>query len=200
MPKYCGDCGTENNDNSEFCRNCGKRLSKINTGDTSKNNHSPKSDNRNKVLIIIIAILIIVLSIMSVYILYNSSNSNDLIVNNSSSHPVSDILNNTSQYSDNLNVLSKTVHSGESVVIGNGDSISLFYSPYEGQMETNTISIEISCSDGKYGRYYKMTKATVYYENSKGKTITKTYSGETIYKKVPTGYRPMKAVVYYEKK
>lgn len=201
MPKYCSECGTENNDNSTFCRNCGERLSRINTVDSSKNNHSPKSNNRNKVLIIIILILITVLAIMgvSIYTLYNSSNSNDSIANNSSSLPVSDIINNTSKISEDSNVLSKTVYSGASVEIGNGDSISLFYSPYEGQMEANTVSIEISCSDGRYGKYYKMTKATVYYENSNGKTVTKTYSGENIYKKAPNGYTPIKAVVYYEK-
>jgi len=204
LPKYCGECGTENNNNSTFCRNCGKRLLRINTADSSKNSHSHESNNRNKILIIIIVILTIVLAVMSVYILYNSSDNNNLVVNNSSSLPVSDSLNNTSQSSKNLNVLSKTVyftHDGtNSENIGHGDNIGLGHSLYEGQMEANTISISIWCSDGEYGRYYKITKATVYYENDNGKTITKTYSGEEIYKKVPTGYTPIKAVVYYEKK
>lgn len=206
MPKYCPDCGTENNNNSTFCRGCGKSLSRIKTGETGKNNHSPKFYNRNKVLIIIILILITVLAISSVYILYNNSNNNDLPVNNSNSLPATDnSLNNISKNSEASNVLSKTMYFtagdfGTSATIGHGDTISLFYSLYEGQMGANTISIAISCSDGEYGRYYKLTKATVYYENSNGKTITKTYSGGDIYKKVPDGYTPIKAVVYYEKK
>ncbi|MGL6298244.1 MAG: zinc ribbon domain-containing protein [Methanobacteriaceae archaeon] len=207
MSKYCTNCGTEINDNSLFCKNCGKKLSGINTVGTGRNNYALKFNNRNKVLITIIVILIIIIATTSAYILYNSpNNNNNLPVNNSSSLPASDNLNNISESSQYSNVLSKTVYLTQyngttgNVAIGYGDNIGLIYSPYKGQFEANTISITIWCSGGEYSNYYKLNKATVYYENSNGKTITETYYGESIYKKVPTGYKVIKAVVYYEKK
>ena len=159
--------------------------------------------NKRNLLIIIIVVLIIVLAIMSVFIVYsNLNNNNYLNVNKSSSHPVSDIVNNVSKSPKNSNILSKTVHftdySGTNVEIGHGDNIGLIYSPYEGQFEANSLSISLWCYDGEYAKYHRLIKAKVYYENSNGKTITKTYSGENIYKKVPKGYTPIKAVVFYE--
>lgn len=51
-------------------------------------------------------------------------------------------------------------------------------------------------------RYYKMTKAKVYYKKSNGKTVTRTYKTKYSYigKVVPKGWTPKKAVIYYSKK
>ncbi|MEA4957828.1 MAG: zinc-ribbon domain-containing protein [Methanobrevibacter sp.] len=69
MTKYCPSCGEENEDNSLFCGNCGKRLSK-----THKRN--------NKFLILAVGLLLIAIAIIGFYAFVTLNNSNESIQNN----------------------------------------------------------------------------------------------------------------------
>ena len=45
-----------------------------------------------------------------------------------------------------------------------------------------------------------MTKAKVYFKKTNGKIVSKTYKGSYISKKVPYGWKPKKAVIYYKRR
>ena len=67
MTKYCHNCGTENNDNSNFCIGCGEKLDKCDKFCTNsdkiseKNKKSPMKIKTHVILIIsLIAILVVV--------------------------------------------------------------------------------------------------------------------------------------------
>ncbi|MCL2156662.1 MAG: zinc ribbon domain-containing protein [Methanobrevibacter sp.] len=94
MPKYCPKCGTDNDDKFTFCRNCGERLSGINT---VNNNDSVKSDN-NKILMGAIVALIIVIAIIGTYVFIGGDNDSNI-------NTVSD-----SSVSDSSNVNTKSWH------------------------------------------------------------------------------------------
>jgi len=74
LPKYCKNCGTENNDNTTFCRNCGEKLSKINTPNSDNN-----IMNNQKILSGAIVALLIVIAIIGTYAFLSLNNN----VNNS---------------------------------------------------------------------------------------------------------------------
>ncbi|MCL2687000.1 MAG: zinc ribbon domain-containing protein [Methanobrevibacter sp.] len=106
MPKYCKDCGAENDDNSTFCKSCGKKLSEI---------HEINSDNKviggnnQKILIGVIVALLIVIAIVGTYAfvsLNNNDNNSDISNNGGSS--VDGVSN--SYVSDSSNVNTKTWH------------------------------------------------------------------------------------------
>nr|WP_302578854.1 zinc ribbon domain-containing protein [Methanobrevibacter arboriphilus] len=77
MTKYCSFCGKDNDDNSTFCRNCGERLSGMNSIN-SDNKGVTKGDN--KVLIGVIIILLIIIAIVGTYafVTLNNENSSDI--------------------------------------------------------------------------------------------------------------------------
>lgn len=77
MTKYCSICGKDNDDNSTFCRNCGERLSGMNSIN-SDNKGVTKGDN--KVLIGVIIILLIIIAIVGTYafVTLNNENSSDI--------------------------------------------------------------------------------------------------------------------------
>lgn len=77
MTKYCSICGKDNDDNSTFCKNCGKRLSGMNSIN-SDNKGVTKGDN--KVLIGVIIILLIIIAIVGTYAFFalNNENSSDI--------------------------------------------------------------------------------------------------------------------------
>lgn len=87
----------------------------------------------------------------------------------------------------------------KNVKIGHGDNIGLYYSVYGTQYPSRTLEISV-WSSNYYPKYYKMTKAKVYFKKTNGKTVTRTYNGQYIMKKVPKGWKPIKAVVYYKRK
>lgn len=47
--------------------------------------------------------------------------------------------------------------------------------------------------------YHNQIKIKVYFKNNNGKTVINTYKKKGIQKKLPSGYKPIKAVVYYSK-
>ncbi|MEA4957826.1 hypothetical protein SDC9_46164 [bioreactor metagenome] len=93
MSKYCSNCGTENKENSTFCRGCGERLSKIHS---TSNNNSLKNEN-NKILIGIIIALIIIIAIIGTYAFVtlnnneNSDTTTSFAIENKSNSSVSNV-------------------------------------------------------------------------------------------------------------
>lgn len=83
--------------------------------------------------------------------------------------------------------------------LGKGDYIGALYSLKGGQYSPKTVVLQ-TWSSNYYPRYYKMTKAKIYFKKNNGKIVSKTYKGQHISKKVPKGLTPKKAVVYYKKK
>jgi len=91
MVKYCPKCGTENNNDSTFCRSCGKILSGINTVDKDTNKHSLSSDSRsintgkgNEIVLFgVVIVLVIAIAIVgaAAFMSFND-NSNDSTNNN----------------------------------------------------------------------------------------------------------------------
>lgn len=63
MVKYCAECGTKLEDNSEFCDNCGTRQ-----------NSKPKNNNR----LIIIGLLVIIIIILGLFVATNIKSSTEL--------------------------------------------------------------------------------------------------------------------------
>lgn len=95
MPKYCKDCGAENKDNSIFCRSCGKKLSKIHSMNTDKNNFTSKD---NKILIGSMVVLLLGIAIFGTYFFVTLNNNssdtnNDNSINSGPSSSVSDVSN-----------------------------------------------------------------------------------------------------------
>ncbi len=74
----CMNCGKENNDNSTFCRSCGKRLSEIH----SMNSNNNVTNGNNKILIGVIIALIIVVAILGTYAFVTLNNNNISDTNN----------------------------------------------------------------------------------------------------------------------
>lgn len=72
------NCGKENNDNSTFCRSCGKRLSEIH----SMNSNNNVTNGNNKILIGVIIALIIVVAILGTYAFVTLNNNNISDTNN----------------------------------------------------------------------------------------------------------------------
>lgn len=97
LPKYCTNCGKDNDDNSTFCRNCGKRLSGIHS--TNSDKISVKNEN-NKILIGIIVVLLMVIAIIGsyAYVTLNnpdetSDSHNDSSIKNISDNSVNNVTN-----------------------------------------------------------------------------------------------------------
>ena len=99
-----------------------------------------------------------------------------------------------------LKVSSNTYHSK---TLKNGDSISTFYSPYDGQYSPG---VHVEAGYNKYGpdypRHTKLVKAKVWFKNSNGKVTTRTVKRKGYYIKISrvTGYSPYKAKIWYKKK
>ncbi len=109
MTKYCSICGKDNDDNSTFCRNCGKRLSGMN----SINSDNKGVTNRNnKILIGVIIILLIAIAIVGTYafVTLNNENSSDI----SSGSSVGSISDSFSSVSDVSNGNTKSWHKVDS--------------------------------------------------------------------------------------
>lgn len=89
MSKICSNCGKDNDDNSTFCRNCGKRLSGIHS--MNSDNTSVKSGN-NKILIGVIVVLLMVITVIGsyAYVTLNNSAENSDSVNASSIDTIPD--------------------------------------------------------------------------------------------------------------
>ncbi|MEA4957829.1 hypothetical protein SDC9_46167 [bioreactor metagenome] len=87
----------------------------------------------------------------------------------------------------------------KNVKIGHGDYIGLYYSTYGSQYPPRTLEISL-WSSNYYPKYYKMTKAKVYFKKSNGQTVYKVYKGSYVTKKVHKGWKPKKAIIYYKKK
>lgn len=87
----------------------------------------------------------------------------------------------------------------KSYKLGKGDYIGAMYSLNGGQYPSKTIVLELSSSN-YYPKYYKMTKAKVYFKKSNGQTVYKVYNGYYVTKKVHKGWKPKKAIIYYKKK
>jgi hypothetical protein len=83
--------------------------------------------------------------------------------------------------------------------LGKGDYVGAMYSLKGSQYPSRSVVIQV-WSSNYYPKYYKMTKAKVYFKKSNGETVTRTYKGQYIMKKVPKGWKPIKAVVYYKRK
>ena len=85
----------------------------------------------------------------------------------------------------------------------NGDTISNFYSTYDGQYSPG---IHVEAGYFKYGpddpRHTKLVKAKAWFKNSYGKVITRTVKRKGTYIKINriSGYSPYKVKVYYKKK
>ena len=95
MTKFCPKCGTDNDDDSTFCRNCGERLSGINTLNTKKDNEN------NKIFLAAIIVLLIAIAIIGIYAVIGLNNNSDNIV----------VVNDSnSSASDNSNVNTKSWH------------------------------------------------------------------------------------------
>ena len=102
MPKYCKNCGTENNDNTTFCRNCGENLSET---PTVNSNNNVRSESNQKILIGVIVALLIVIAIVGTYafVTLSDNNSNSDATSSSSDDGVSN-----SYISNSSNVNTKT--------------------------------------------------------------------------------------------
>lgn len=92
MTKYCSKCGKDNVDNSKFCRNCGKKLSGIN----STNSNDSFTNRNNKILIGVIIALLIVVAIVGTYAYVTMNNDNSYTsvnssIGNSSNSSVGDV-------------------------------------------------------------------------------------------------------------
>lgn len=89
--------------------------------------------------------------------------------------------------------------------IGHSDRISTYYHKgFSAQCDaSNIVHVDLYSKNSIDPKYYKLTKAKVYYKY-KGKVKTKTYKagkwGCNICKKVPKGYTPYKVTVWYKKK
>ncbi len=108
-----------------------------------------------------------------------------------------------------VNAAKKTVNFKEGQIINKnlGNNVylgALFSGKYSGKWKNeyfnhfkkNEIKIWISY----YPKHYKMTKAKVYFKKTNGKIVSKTYKGSYISKKVPYGWKPKKAVIYYKRR
>jgi len=102
LPKYCKNCGTENNDNTTFCRNCGENLSET---PTVNSNNNVRSESNQKILIGVIVALLIVIAIVGTYafVTLSDNNSNSDATSSSSDDGVSN-----SYISNSSNVNTKT--------------------------------------------------------------------------------------------
>ena len=105
MAKYCPKCGTENNENSTFCRGCGDRLSGIHSMNSANENII---NTNNKTLIVVIIALLIGIAIFGTYVFVTMSND-------SSDTSISSVDNtSSSSVSDASNVNTKTWHKVDS--------------------------------------------------------------------------------------
>jgi Tfp pilus assembly protein PilV len=113
LPKYCRNCGKNNDDDSTFCRNCGERLSGIHSMNSDNNN---VKNGNNKILIGVIIALVIVVAIVGTYafVTMNEDNSSDTSNDNSIDTTPS------SSVSDAFNVNTKSWHKVDSFT-GVGD-------------------------------------------------------------------------------
>ena len=91
MTKYCPKCGIDNDEKSTFCRNCGEKLSGLNTTGTNNNVQSIN----NKILISMIVVLLIIIAITGTYTFVSLNNDSDTI-DNSVSTPLNASVNNVS--------------------------------------------------------------------------------------------------------
>lgn len=68
---YCQYCGTENKDNSKFCKNCGKLLYNFEEEETVENDFSGTTKKKNKILLgcslIFVVILLVTASILMLW-------------------------------------------------------------------------------------------------------------------------------------
>ncbi|MDL2246052.1 zinc ribbon domain-containing protein [Methanobrevibacter sp. OttesenSCG-928-K11] len=119
MTKYCPNCGKDNDDNSTFCRYCGKKLSGIH--DINIEN-KPISDNKEKKLWAIVIVLIIAIAIIGTFafMAINDNNENTEPTNNKSNEKISD-----SSVSDVSSVNTKTWHKVDSFSGVGGKTITL---------------------------------------------------------------------------
>ncbi len=100
MSKQCSNCGTENEDNSTFCRNCGKKL-QLHPINTEINNQ--KKNNNEKILIVVIIALLIAIAIIGTYAF--------TILNNDNSDTGNILIGDVSNSSDsNADVNGKSWH------------------------------------------------------------------------------------------
>jgi hypothetical protein len=70
---FCPNCGTNNKENSTFCKGCGERLSEIHS---KSDNDSGFVSGNNKILIGFVVLLLIVVAIIGTYA-YVTMNDND---------------------------------------------------------------------------------------------------------------------------
>jgi len=117
MTKYCPECGTENNDNSTFCRSCGKRLSNIHSMNKDTNTTENTLGN-NKILIGAIIALILIVAVIGTYAVVTTLNND----NNDSDSAVDSSVDTGpgSSVSDASNVNTKSWHKIDSFS-GSGD-------------------------------------------------------------------------------
>lgn len=100
MSKKCSSCGADNDDDSMFCRNCGKKLSGIHP----VKNDNVKKKNNEKILIATVVVLLIAIAIIGTYAFVTLNNDNDSDV------PVVNVSNNSGSNDSNTNTNSKSWH------------------------------------------------------------------------------------------
>lgn len=77
---FCGKCGTQNADNSEFCTNCGAKLKRSNSEKRSLT--VPAQDDKNKKIgiIAVVIIAVIIIAIIRVFLFGRSDKPSDLLI------------------------------------------------------------------------------------------------------------------------
>ncbi|MDR0774700.1 MAG: hypothetical protein LBE72_05320 [Rickettsia sp.] len=85
------------------------------------------------------------------------------------------------------------------VKLGHGDYCAVHHGyQYRGYKEF-TVGIYKKSNPLDGDPYYNQIKTKVYFKQSNGKTVIKTYKGGWVQKKLPNGYKPIKAIIYYQK-
>lgn len=130
MVKYCPKCGSESDDDGEFCTECGNDL----TGNSNQTNNSKESISINKRTLLIGAIVIIIIAVVGIFALaggnveniqYISTNTIDI---NSVSNLGTEEVNPT-EYSDYSGVIKgyKVVYSSKA----NLENVSIELQAYD---------------------------------------------------------------------
>lgn len=133
---FCPKCGTENDDNAQFCKGCGETLQKTHT----PTNSSSQAKGSKNMLIICAAIILCVLIVAGAFVLMNNSssdsnNSNVVKENTDSSVDTND---ESSSKSNSMRIMNGTIANGYST---DGKAHCSFYVGTEHANEHVQISV-----------------------------------------------------------
>ena len=116
MVKYCPKCGSESDDDGEFCTECGNDL----TGNSNQTNNSKESISINKRTLLIGAIVIIIIAVVGIFALAGGNveniqyiGANSIDINSVSNLGTEEV--NPTEYSDYSGVIKgyKVVYSSK---------------------------------------------------------------------------------------